>query len=111
MGEVQNQGVEPESVTPLPGAITPEIPSMTEDERRAWADADQKMRIRRYLRRIAIRVLVLPVACVVPHAWVPYVIVIGVIAAFSAVIGGNDPDAARDFIRDDGTPIPPHHGP
>ena len=82
---------------------------MTPDERLAWAEADQKARVRRYLRRIAIRVMAVPLLFVVPHAWVPWVTVLAVMAAMSAVIGGNDPDAARDFIHDDGTRIESHH--
>lgn len=80
---------------------------MTPEERLAWAEADQKVRVRRYLRRIAIRVMAVPLLFVVPHAWVPLVTVVAVMAAMSAVVGGNDPDAARDFLHDDGSPVEP----
>lgn len=88
-----------------PPKVTRPTPSMTDEQRLTWAEADQKMRVRRYLRRIAVRILAVPLLFVVPHSWVPATIVLAVIAGMSAVIGGNDPDAARDFIHDDGTII------
>ena len=87
------------------GELPVPLPGASDEERRDWAAQDQKARARKYLRRIAIRVLAVPLLFVVPHSWVPFVTVIAVISAMSAVIGGNDPDAARDFIQDDGTKI------
>lgn len=78
---------------------------MDQQERLAWAQADQRMRVRRYFKRIAVRILAVPLLFVVPHAWVPWVTILAVMAGLSAVIGGNDPDAARDFIHDDGSKI------
>ena len=78
---------------------------MDPQQRLEWAQADQKARVRRYFKRIAVRILAVPLLFVVPHAWVPWVTVIAVMAGLSAVIGGNDPDAARDFIHDDGSRI------
>lgn len=80
---------------------------------RAEALADQRRRKRRYFALMGVRIGAVPALFLVPHRFIGPATVIAVMSAMSAVMSGNDPDAAQYLFpdQDDQPPTDPAYLP